>query len=254
MKEKKIKTKLIDNNIVNYIISSEKYKLIFFLTIILVLYGGIILTISVKNIYDSILVTFQFPIFCVFLFMIFFFNTINTCTVMRKLEFYLIRLGNKKRVLNETMKNVLIINIFHFFILFILYISVLLVFTPLTFELHSYNEYIINNGIYTFWFMVRYVLYISILMEIVTMIYYNENYKLVFGIILLTLSGFVLYSISPFNWKTNGFFGIIPWNFFLGLNYDTFLNEFFYSCLLLIIFEVIIIYLNKKLNNIGENL
>ena len=104
MKEKKIKKKMVDNNIINYIISSEKYKLIFFLTIILALYGGIILTISVDNTYDAILVTFQFPIFCVFLFMIFFFNTLNTCTVMGNLDFYLIRLKNKKNVLNETMK------------------------------------------------------------------------------------------------------------------------------------------------------
>lgn len=246
MKEKKIKKKMVDNNIINYIISSEKYKLIFFLTIILTLYGGIILTISVDNTYDAILVTFQFPIFCVFLFMIFFFNTLNTCTVMGNLDFYLIRLKNKKNVLNETMKNVFIINLFHFLILFILYFSVLMVFTHLSFELHNYSNYTVNNGIYTIWFLFRYILFLSILMEIITIIYYNNKYKLALSIIVVSLCGFIVHSITIFNWKTNGIFGIIPWNFFLGLSYDTFLNEFFYSSLLLVFFEIIIIFLYKK--------
>ena len=66
-----------DFKILDYITSNEKYKAIFFVSMIVVIYGTLVLGIASDNFFDSILIPFQFPIFNILIFSLLFLNNLN---------------------------------------------------------------------------------------------------------------------------------------------------------------------------------
>ena len=63
-----------DFKILDYVTSNEKYKAIFFVSMIVVIYGTLVLGIASDNFFDSILIPFQFPIFNILIFSLLFLN------------------------------------------------------------------------------------------------------------------------------------------------------------------------------------
>ena len=76
--------------ILNYFASTDRYKIILILTIILCLYGSFALGLN-TTFTSSILNTFMFDIFNIFMFLILFINTLNICTTFDNEFSFLIR-------------------------------------------------------------------------------------------------------------------------------------------------------------------
>ena len=65
-----MKVKCHKMDVLNYMISTEKFKVIFILIIILALYGSVVLGVSSYNFLDSILIPLQFGLFNIFMFIL----------------------------------------------------------------------------------------------------------------------------------------------------------------------------------------
>ncbi|CDA80865.1 unknown [Clostridium sp. CAG:594] len=224
--------------ILNYISSTNKFKVIFMMMIILSLYGSIVLGISEENFIDSILIPFQFPIFNVFMFALLFFNTLNTCACFNKeFNFYIIRLKTKANYIKELCKTTLVLNVFYYILFFLFYFIVLNIFKMGNMNIHSYQNYSVNNLFYIIFYLLRYII-ISLLVTIITTIcYINFKEKITMFVSSIFIAGFI---VMPLDVSVRSNFTIVPWNYFINVNYASFVTEISFSILFILILELII--------------
>lgn len=241
----KMKSKIARYRLIsNYILSTDKFKIIFLLMVALVLYGGVVLGTNINNFFDSILMSYQFFFFNIFFFALLIFNTLNTCSVFDKLKFYIIRLKDKKHYLREMVLISLIQNLIFIILFLILYFSVLILLKFGMFDVYSYKSYEISNLIYSLFYLVRYIfisLLISIIISILNFKYNNIVNRIV---IILFLIGFFVFSELGIN---NLFiFKLLPYNYLNDAVYDRFLSEVIYSSIYLVTLVLIILVLFKS--------
>lgn len=227
--------------ILNYITTTERYKLIFWLSVILCLYGGFVLGISKQNFFESLLVPLQFPIFNVFFFSIIFLNNINACSVFKN-EFpnYILRLKNKKTYIRSLIRLSLLMFLFHFIIVFLLLLMILLLTTSNDLSIIPYQNYSINIALYLLFYCIRYIIFGMLITIISTLIFVNMGSKftlLVDGIFLALL----FYLGNIISLKTN--FSISIWSYFTITLYSSFSMELSCSLFMALILEIIVILL-----------
>lgn len=228
--------------ILNYFASTDRYKIILILTIILCLYGSFALGLNV-TFTSSILNTFMFDIFNIFMFLILFVNTLNICTTFdNKFSFYIIRLNNKKRYIKELLKNVLIFNILHLIIFFLIYFTIkcFMTYEPGSYTL--YQNYNITNNLYLIFYLGRYIILGLLFCVIESLIYINFKTKIVWIFNLLFIMGFLLSSSSDMIYNK---FLIFPWSYFNNIKYSSFSMEVLYSCIYILILVIISFLLYK---------
>lgn len=228
--------------ILNYFASTDRYKIILILTIILCLYGSFALGLNV-TFTSSVLNTFMFDIFNIFMFLILFINTLNICTTFdNEFSFYIIRLNNKKRYIKELLKNVLIFNILHLIIFFLIYFTIkcFLTYEPGSYTL--YQNYNITNNLYLIFYLGRYIILSLLFCLIESLIYINFKTKIVWIFNLLFIMGFLLSSSSDMIYNK---FLIFPWNYFNNIKYSLFSMEVLYSCIYILILLIISFLLYK---------
>ena len=228
--------------ILNYFASTDRYKIILILTIILCLYGSFALGLNV-TFTSSILNTFMFDIFNIFMFLILFINTLNICTTFdNEFSFYIIRLNNKKRYIKELLKNVLIFNILHLTIFFLIYFTIkcFMTYEPGSYTL--YQNYNITNNLYLIFYLGRYIILGLLFCLIESLIYINFKTKIVCIFNSLFIMGFLLSSSSDI---INNKFLIFPWSYFNNIKYSSFSMEILYSCIYILILLIISLLLYK---------
>lgn len=228
--------------ILNYFASTDRYKIILILTIILCLYGSFALGLNVTFTF-SVLNTFMFDIFNIFMFLILFVNTLNICTTFdNEFSFYIIRLNNKKRYIKELLKNVLIFNILHLIIFFLIYFTIkcFMTYEPGSYTL--YQNYNISNNLYLIFYLGRYIILGLLFCVIESLIYINFKTKIVCIFNSLFIMGFLLSSSSDI---INNKFLIFPWSYFNNIKYSSFSTEVLYSCIYILILLIISLLLYK---------
>ena len=237
--------------IINYIASTEKYKGIFFSSLLLSLYGGLILGQSAHNFFDSILIPFQHAIFNIFLFALVFLNNISACSILKKdFSFYIIRLKNKKEYIKLIIRVTILMYLFHIFIILLFIFMIFLLTTFNDLNISIYQNYAISNFTYSFFYLIRYILLGMLLTLIFSLIYINTNDK-----IILTLQSLFLILImyfDKFKLEPRTTFSLSIWSYFRNVIYETFSLEVTSSIFMVLILEIIIILLyqlslkNKK--------
>ena len=229
--------------IFNYLVSTNKFKLLFLISLILCIYGTIGLTSLDDTYIDTAITSFQFYIFNVFLFLVLFLNTLNTFTTFNK-EFsnYIIR---AKLSLLPCYSYF----IFLFILIFIIYFMFLNVLKLNNIKIVPFIHYNINNLIYLLFYLFRYFIYALLIIIITTIIYINFKEKITLGISTLFLVGFL---DEKFDASLVDTIILKPWSYFSTVWYKNFQIEIKYSIIyfLLLIFLVIILYFvtlkNKK--------
>ena len=219
--------------IINYIASTEKYKGIFFSSLLLSLYGGLILGQSAHNFFDSIL------------------NNISACSILKKdFSFYIIRLKNKKEYIKLIIRVTILMYLFHIFIILLFIFMIFLLTTFNDLNISIYQNYAISNFTYSFFYLIRYILLGMLLTLIFSLIYINTNDK-----IILTLQSLFLILImyfDKFKLEPRTTFSLSIWSYFRNVIYETFSLEVTSSIFMVLILEIIIILLyqlslkNKK--------
>lgn len=228
--------------ILNYFASTDRYKIILILTIILCLYGSFALGLNV-TFTSSVLNTFMFDIFNIFMFLILFINTLNICTTFdNEFSFYIIRLNNKKKYIKELLKNVLIFNILHLIIFFLIYFTIkcFMTYEPGSYTL--YQNYNISNNLYLIFYLGRYIILGLLFCVIESLIYISFKTKIVWIFNLLFIMGFLLSSSSDI---INNKFLIFPCSYFNNIKYSSFPIEVLYSCIYILILVIISLLLYK---------
>lgn len=228
--------------IFNYITSNERYKAMFFVLIIISLYGSLTLGVHTGNFFDSILIPFQFNVFNIFLFSILFLSNLNIYSIFKKdFSFYIIRLKDKKTYI-KTLITLSIINyIFNFIIVLLTMLIVFLLTTIHNTSVDNYLNYNINTCVYLMFYMFRYIIYGLLVMMIFTLVYVNTNKKISIGLKFLFLLMFmqcpVYYSRSNIS--------LLIWFYFNATTFSTFSMDVLGSILVLLILEVIFLLLLK---------
>jgi len=238
--------------IISYITSTERYKGFFLISIILSLYGSLVLGSRQDNFFDSLLVPLQFSMFNVFLFAIIFLNNMNACSIFKK-EFpdYILRLKTKKEYVKTLIKLSAVMFLFQFIIILLLMLIPLILTTFNDLSSHLYQNYTINNIIYLLFYCIRYMVYGILLTMISTLIFANTNSKVVLvvnGTFLLLM----FYFGQAVSFQSN--FSLSIWSYFKMTIYSTFSLELASSVFMALILEIIVIGLyilsikNRKLS------
>lgn len=229
--------------ILNYITSTDKYKVIFILSIFLALYGAIVLSVSCPNFIDAILIPFQFYMFNIFAFSLLFANTLNISSLFKnKFSFYVIRLENKKNYIKETLKTNIIVYSFHFLIILLLFFMALNLSKFNNNGIHMYNTYTVSNLSYTIFYLLRYYIIGLFITLISSLIYINFNEKATILLNIIFLTGFI--AINQLVISKN-VFSLSIWTYFVNKQYSSFTTELNYTILFILILEIITIILYR---------
>lgn len=229
--------------IINYITSTDKFKLLFILAIVFSIYASLILGNNINNVIDAIFIPFQFNIFNIIFFALLFLSNLNTCSMFEKnFDFYIMRLQNKNKYIKESIKNSIIINLFYILIFLILYFSFLIIFKSNQFEIHNYANYNVSNLAYLIYYLLRYIVLAILINVIFTYIYINFKNIVTISINVIFLIFFLIRSVSiePIN-NLN----IIIWDFFSSSHFSNFSLDLLSFLILLIIIELIIVIIHK---------
>ncbi len=235
-------------SILNYISSTDNYKVMFICTIVLSLYGSIGLAVSTRNPLDTVLIPFQFTIFNMFMFAILFLNTLNTCIIFNKeFTFYTLRLKSKRRYINELLTNVFLMHLYHLILFFMLYFIVIFIIRQGTISIHDYQNYSVSNLAYVVFYLLRYVILSLLLNLFTTLMYiYFKKTTTLFNFIFIACFMLVKTSIEIKNQ-----FNIYVWSYFSNVVYESFSLELSYSAiyifsLLFILFAFYFYTINSK--------
>lgn len=248
MKKKLVEKKKKINStfeILNFITRKSKFKITIILSILLTFYGSFVLSAGIKNYFTAALCTFQFGTFNALFFLILFINTINVCSTFDKYDFYIIRLNNKKKYLNELIKIVTYSNIIVIGVIILSYFAMLnLVEFQYIFP-SVYNGYV-NNIVYTFFYLVRYsIIAISIsILSILSYVKIGEKKTIIINIIFVAFFWF----FSGYNEAIVNSFSFLPWDYFKSIKYGSFSLEINYSLWFILMLEIIIYLLCKMVN------
>ncbi|MBS7020853.1 MAG: hypothetical protein KH135_03150 [Firmicutes bacterium] len=223
-------------SIIQYVTSNEKFKMIFFASILLCLYGTFGLTLKANNYIDAIYIVFTFPLFNLLLFSLLLFYTFQVCTLFYdEFDAYQIRLKNKKAYLKELLKIVILSNLFYLLVFLLLFFIFLNMTNYGYFRIHDWNQYGINNLIYVLFYMIRYFIYGILFCLMIALLYRPYHQKSVMLSFVLFLSGFLFCS----NTKAEVSTMLLPWNYYHMVCYDSFqvelLSSFGYFFLLLFV-------------------
>lgn len=228
--------------VLNYITSTEKYKIIFSCSIILSLYGTLVLGLSTDNFFNSFLIPFRFSTFNLLLFALLFLNNMNACSIFKNdFSFYIIRLKNKREFVKEMLKVSTMMYFFQISIIFLFLIMILLLTKAGNLEIYPYqnfyNIYEVNNLVYCLFYFVRYIILGLLIMIISTLIYLNTN-----GRTVLLFNGFFLLLQFYFNdiVLVNPNFTINLFLYFSASSFNSFMIEVSSSLLMIIVLEIII--------------
>lgn len=244
MKEKSHK-KNTTTEIIKFITKTRKFKITIFLSVLLSLYGSLVLTASINNYFSAILNTFQFYTFNALFFLVLLINTINVCTTFDQYEFYIIRLENKKKYLKELIKLVVYSNLIISMVILLSYLTIINILKCGYLYIASYNGYI-NNMIYTIFYMIRYIV-LALLVSILNVFLYHkvkEEKAIIFD--FLFVFAFWLYPSGIIG--TTHTFQLPIWSYFENINYGSFMLEVSYSLLYILLLEIFIIFIYHLIN------
>lgn len=237
--------------ILSYVTSQEKYKAIFFISLILALYGSFVLSLVESNFFSSLLIPFRYYIFNLFTFVTIILNSINVCNILKKdFGFYLIRLKNKKEYIKSLIRINILMYLFHMLILFLLVLAFLLL-TGRNFNIIKYDNYNISNLFYTCFYLFRYLLLGLLISIIMTLLYIYINEKITIVIQTFFLAFFFLYdSVIKISTTTYQIVSLFIWSYFTKFDYPSFKIEVISSCLMTIsllgIISILYFVLSKK--------
>lgn len=233
--------------IISYIMSTDRYKAIFFLSVILALYGGFALGTTMNNFWDSILVPIQFYIFNIILFAFIFLNNINACSIFKNdFSFYIIRLKNKREYIKTLVKISVIMYFIQIAIIFLFILMCLLLTTFKNTQIYPYETYFgsygISNLTFCIFYCIRYILFGLLITMVSTFVYLNFTPKItiVFEGIFLVLMYYFSAIVS-----LRYTFSLLVWTYYTQTIYDTFSLEVASSVFMLLLLEVIVIVIYK---------
>jgi len=232
-------------SLINYITSTDMFKLLFFLNIIVSMYASFILGVETNNFIDSVFIPFQFPIFNIILFSLLFLNNLNTCSILKKdFDFYIIRLKNRENYIKTVIKNSIFTNLFYLLIFFLLYFAFLFIAKGGNFEIYNYKIYSISNILFVSYYLLRYIIILIITNSIISIIYLNFNSVVSFIIEFIVLAGFM---VKSYELNISTFSVTLFWNLFDGSCFENFSLDICYSLGLILVLEIIFVVLYRSI-------
>lgn len=237
--------------IIKYLLSRDKSKMLYIIGIIIAFYGSVVLGVQNDNYFEAPLISLTFPIFNIIVFSIMCFNTVNTISTFEKeFSFYIIRLENKKNYIKKIILNTLIINTIYILGFFILYFLFLLIFRSNTFTIASDYVYRISNMSYLIYYLIRYILFILLINILTTLLYINFKQIITFAFNFIVLIGFMIFA-TDFSLKTK--IDLNFWSYFSIERFKFFKLDLISTSIVILILLVIITIVynltkrNKKL-------
>lgn len=225
-------------NIVNYIMSKEKFKMIYLIAILICIYGAFFISAGNKiGVVDGMLICFSFIWFNIAIIFLFLLNTFNICSVFNdEFDFLILRLKSKKNVIKQIIKYTFIINMLLFVMVLVIVFSFMLIAKFGNLGIKN-GKYDILNAVYLLFYLARYIFVIIFLAILNSLLYYKINNK-IFIVDFIFCIGLFTFSLSA---KESCWYNIAPYNFLCNVSYDSFISELL-STVLFMLFTFAIIY------------
>lgn len=236
--------------IISYLTSTEMFKILFIIGVIVAFYASFVLGSSTDNLIDAILIPYQFYIFNILFCALIFFNTMNTCITYEKdFSFYILRLENKKNYVREIIKNSIIVNLFYFLIYFLCYFTFLNLIKFENAQIHVYAIYTFSNLFYVIYYLARYMIILLLLGVISSLLYLNFGKTVPFLLNIVFWIGMPLQGmIEPIS-----HISFVIWKFFNATTFSSFSLDICSSIGIIVLLEIIVLGLefctkkNRKL-------
>lgn len=240
MKDKLSKT----YNIVNCIMNKEKFKVIYWITICVCIYGAFFVSGGSKvGVVDGMLICFSFCWFNVAIVLLMIFNTLNVLSIFNsEFDFFIIRLKNKKNVLKQTIKYTFLINTILFAMILLILVSMLLIAKFGNIYIRN-GKYSLLNVTYLVFYIIRFFLMI-ISITIMNALLYNKVKSKIIIFDIIFISGLFVSSLYVPDKKLS-WYNIIPYNFFNNSIYKSFSTELISSIILIFIISILIFEIYK---------
>lgn len=169
----------------NYLVSTQRFKLTFILSVIATIFGVISLGFEKQyGYFDGFLMILSNPFYMMALYMILFINTIHTVTMFDKNESYIIRCETIKEYLKQMISKTLFNNTILYGILLLLLMIGLNLFCFGKFNIYVIEAYQIYNIIYLIFFLLRAYAIFSVMTTLNVLLLKVLNDK---GVILLNI-------------------------------------------------------------------
>ena len=224
-------------SVLKYLLNGEQFRLTYFLTVLLAIYGVIAVGQNISSIQETLIIMFQFPFFNIFLQFIILMNTINVCsTFSNEFSFYYIRKEKKKNATIDLIILSVLYNLLFFFVLFLIMFSLCIIFKGITFNSNLYYQYSITYNTYMIFYLIRYVLITLFFTALNTILYQKFNKKILF----LNVIFIIMLIAYPASLDGIVIINVLPWNYFTLSNYITFGNELISS----LMFILLLIFIN----------
>ncbi len=225
--------------ILKYIISKERFKGLYFLTLVLAVYGAWILGLGSDNFWDSILIPFQFFLFNILLFCIFSMNILSFCeTFSKEFSYYISRLQTKKRYLKELMINSMLLQLYLLILFIILFVAFKLLFSSASMTIYEIEGLGITNLQFLLFYLFRYFLLLFLLEGITVLLYFYFGKKGSALYNLLLLAGLIVsnyFDILAKPW-------FLPWKYFTGVGSASFSQELTFSILYIVLLSIVLLF------------
>lgn len=243
MKKNLTRYKLIFDNISK----TGFYRICIAFSILLAIYGSIVLGANQKDFFNTILISHSNIYFNIIFFSILFINTINTCSYFSNDYNYVLRLTDKRKYIEELMKIVVFNNFLWCVIFSFLFFSFLNI-TQFSFiKFYNMNTYGISISVFAIYYIIRYYLFAILFSLIISLFYIKYKDKKTYILILFFFLSFIT---IKFNKEINTFL-LFPSAYFHLINYGSFINDLNYSLGFCIVLEIMILAL-KRINIINK--
>lgn len=184
---KKLKNKLQRySSFISYYINKGRFKEIYFITILLSIYGAL-LGRGDKDTIDGILTVFSFPTFLLMLFVLLLVNTISFNKLLDKVSYFQeIRMKNKYNIIVFRIKETILVTLFYLFLTFILIYSFIYLGHLGYITNTQYENYNISKVLFLIYFTIRLTIISCLISTFNTILYGKLKYKVfIFDFIFL---------------------------------------------------------------------
>ena len=243
----KLKNKIqIYRNYFNLYISQESFKYFYIYTIIITIYGGLLIK-QETNIISGIPNLFKFSTFLLCYYTLIILNSMSLNNFYENMmTFYNIRKGSKKSVLKSKIFITIIVNLYYNLIIYLLLITFVSFFSGGNINNVTYHNYDISNYTYLFYIIIRNII-ITTFISIINITLYEKIKLKCIVIDVLFLLGIIINSIKNNLKLSINIFEVVKVSNFNNVKYD--IGSTIICLLILLLIEIILfktIYREKK--------
>ncbi len=226
--------------ILKFIFKTDVSKFVVLLSIVIGLFAGnTLISRETQGYFISLFHVYVTASFHAIVLAILLINSIHSMKIFEKLDFYIMRVRNKRNYIKSLLIITSLSNFFIITLIFVIVLCCLNMNSSFSLGIVSYELYGISNVVYLFFFLMRYIIITLILMSIHVLAFKILNRILVFIIDIYFLTSVFLYSYKVNTINTIWKMPLLPQDYYFPLQCNIFSLEIGISIIFILLLLLI---------------